>query len=58
MFRKSEKVNIDIKDTECVLSLPKDVRRIHAVQFNQSLHPECSYFCAEIVKLSKFDLVN
>ncbi|KAL4232460.1 hypothetical protein ACF0H5_007153 [Mactra antiquata] len=58
MFRKSEPIDLDIRDNECIVSLPKDIRRIHAVQFNQSLQPECSYFCVEIIKLNEDSVVS
>jgi hypothetical protein len=53
MFRKSDDVELVVGESYCEVSVPKDKRRIHVIQFNDSLTIEHSYFCAQIVKLSK-----
>ncbi|XP_045196072.2 uncharacterized protein LOC123551303 [Mercenaria mercenaria] len=58
MFRKSDDISIEVEEQECVVSLPKDKRRIHAIQFNCCLNPQHSYFCAQIVKLNEDSVVS
>lgn len=58
MFRKSSDIELDINDHVCIVSLPKDKRRIHTIQFTRSLTPECSYFCAKILNLNEDSVVS
>jgi len=56
MFRKSASIQVDIQDTACMVTLPADKKRIHVIQLQKYLNLDNSFFCAEIISLSKLVL--
>ena len=52
MFRKSQDIQVDPGDSAVKVTLPASKKRIHVIQFKQSLTPTNHYYCMEIVKLS------
>lgn len=58
MFRKSQDIQVDPGDSAVKVTLPASKKRIHVIQFKQSLTPTNHYYCMEIVKLNEDSVVS